>query len=93
MITSAAKLADGSLKGHSLGAALALFATTNMVNGQLDLPEYLYTYGTPRVGNYAFAQYFNSTAPKLYRVSKYPQSICICLLTSNQSINAIPFLT
>lgn len=45
--------------GHSLGAALATLTALDLA--RLYHPQiYLYTYGSPRVGNPAFAQYFET---------------------------------
>lgn len=53
--------------GHSLGAALATLATAFLVEaGQ---PVYgLYTFGSPRVGDSAFASAFDSRFKRAYRV-------------------------
>jgi len=48
--------------GHSLGAALSLLATLD-IQQELNnsVPITLYNFGSPRVGNKAFAQLFNQT--------------------------------
>lgn len=43
--------------GHSLGGALANLCAANLKNISGDSPISLYTYGSPRVGNRAFASY------------------------------------
>lgn len=56
--------------GHSLGGALAILCTADLKNifGNVDLT---YTFGQPRVGNQAFASWFQSTHPNIYRLIDY----------------------
>ncbi|KAJ3491707.1 hypothetical protein NLI96_g521 [Meripilus lineatus] len=58
------------LAGHSLGGALSELAALHMV---LNLPSSIHvkavTYGTPRVGNPAFASYFDSKVPDFQRIN------------------------
>ncbi|EGC33148.1 hypothetical protein DICPUDRAFT_154842 [Dictyostelium purpureum] len=50
------------ITGHSLGGALAIMAATDIYESQLTtLPLEMYTFGSPRVGDVAFAEYFEST--------------------------------
>lgn len=52
--------------GHSLGAALATL-TAAALSGYWVTPQ-VYTFGSPRVGDKAFAKDYNETIPKTYRV-------------------------
>lgn len=56
--------------GHSLGGALAILCTADLKNifGTVDLT---YTFGQPRVGNEAFANWFQSANPNVYRLVDY----------------------
>lgn len=56
--------------GHSLGGALAIFATADLHNvfGTVDLT---YTFGQPRVGNQAFADWFEARFTNVYRLVDY----------------------
>ncbi|EFX01310.1 lipase, class 3 [Grosmannia clavigera kw1407] len=63
------------VSGHSLGAAIAALAFASLVNGPYNVTT-AYTYGQPRTGNQAFANYLDSisgasdTEPGiLYRVT------------------------
>ncbi|MBP0001830.1 MAG: lipase family protein [Cyanobacteria bacterium SID2] len=58
------------ITGHSLGGALALLAALDIVE---TFPERqsqirMYNYGTPRVGNPVFAQYYSDRVPNSYRI-------------------------
>ncbi|KAN0034003.1 hypothetical protein ACTFIV_000483 [Dictyostelium citrinum] len=53
--------------GHSLGAALATLCVAE-VQGWYTLPTYSYTYGSPRVGDSVFVEYFNQIHKNNYRV-------------------------
>ncbi|KAA8498137.1 Lipase [Porphyridium purpureum] len=53
--------------GHSLGGALAtLFALDLKVSCGID--SEVYTFGQPRVGNKAFARFYNSEVPQTFRI-------------------------
>ena len=56
--------------GHSLGGALAILCTADLKNlfGNVDLT---YTFGQPRVGNDAFASWFQAVHPNVYRLIDY----------------------
>ncbi len=55
------------IAGHSLGGALALLAAVDIkANMRPSLPISLYTYGQPRVGNQAWANYVYSLFPNNY---------------------------
>jgi predicted lipase len=73
--------ADIILTGHSLGGALAVMAAADLqsIFGKV---KQLYTFGQPRVGNAAFANYMTNFIPNTFRVIDYgdqvphvPQSI------------------
>lgn len=56
--------------GHSLGGALATLASYD-IRTQLDHPPCrmeCYTFGAPRVGNYAFAYDYNKMVPNTWNV-------------------------
>lgn len=54
------------ITGHSLGAALAMFAAVELsVKTAGAVPLTLYTFGEPRVGNAAFAQWASSVLPDM----------------------------
>jgi len=54
--------------GHSLGGALAVLTAADLAVSYPNTSISVYTYGCPRVGNPAFAQYFNSLNSTSYRV-------------------------
>ena len=56
--------------GHSLGGALAILSTADLKNvfGNVD---YTYTFGQPRVGNQAFANWFRANHANTYRLVDY----------------------
>ncbi len=58
------------ITGHSLGGALAILCTADLKNlfGNVDLT---YTFGQPRVGNQAFADWFEAGHPNTYRLIDY----------------------
>jgi len=59
--------------GHSLGGALATFAILDIKN-TLKPPGTLkfYSFGSPRIGNDVFTDYFMNTLPNVYqRVTHY----------------------
>ena len=49
------------LTGHSLGAAIAVVAATYLVQSKHALGTIVYTYGQPRVGDFAFSQLFSDS--------------------------------
>jgi len=53
--------------GHSLGAALALLAALE-IGPTLGVPFTVYNFGEPRVGNTAFAQWYDAHIGNIYRV-------------------------
>lgn len=52
--------------GHSLGGAIATLAAADLFALTPDLT--LYTFGSPRVGDQAFATYFDKIVPDTYRI-------------------------
>jgi len=60
------------LTGHSAGAAMATLAAYDILSDykKYDL-KYLITFGSPRVGNKNFAEYFNKYSFTTYRVTHY----------------------
>jgi predicted lipase len=63
------------LTGHSLGGALATFATSDLSLSPLKPQLRLYTYASPRVGNLAFAQYLSGAVPNMYRIFNLADSV------------------
>jgi len=60
------------ITGHSLGGALATLCAVDIKTSVGAANSvYLYTFGTPRVGNAAFAQYFTSLTAENWRVIHY----------------------
>ena len=56
--------------GHSLGGALSIVAALD-IHAAFNNVEKVYTYGQPRVGNTAFANYFNQQIGDAFRVIHY----------------------
>jgi len=54
--------------GHSLGAALANFGAVDVAHHWPTHNLFMYVYGDPRTGNLAYAQYFDSVVPQVWRV-------------------------
>ncbi|GAM26207.1 hypothetical protein SAMD00019534_093820, partial [Acytostelium subglobosum LB1] len=54
--------------GHSLGGALATLCMADVVEWFSALPTMSYTFGSPRVGNIIFEEYYNSIQPNTWRV-------------------------
>lgn len=56
--------------GHSLGGALATLASADLASNYPNVKDQLrlYTYGAPRVGDRAFAEFLSAIAPNSYRV-------------------------
>lgn len=60
--------------GHSLGAAVATITLMHMMYDNVfanSPPVVIYTFGSPRVGTYQFAQKFDSLVPNNYRLVHY----------------------
>ena len=58
------------LTGHSLGGALATLAAYD-IRRELNVPPcsvVCYTFGAPRVGNYAFAHDYNQMVPNTWNI-------------------------
>jgi len=74
--------------GHSLGGALATLASVDF-HTHLSIPITSYTFGSPRVGNTAFATYYDSILPNTYR-STFKDDIVVHLPpTSMQSFHHV----
>jgi len=54
------------ITGHSLGGAIATLAAADLYSVTPDLT--LYTFGSPRVGDLAFATYFDKVVPDTFRL-------------------------
>ncbi|KAL4461570.1 hypothetical protein ABPG74_016194 [Tetrahymena malaccensis] len=54
------------ITGHSMGAAVAIFAALELKN--YVHVDYIYNFGQPRVGNKAFAEYIMNQLPQIKRV-------------------------
>ncbi len=63
------------LTGHSLGGALATFATSDLALSNLKPQLRLYTYASPRVGNLAFAKFLSGAVPNMYRIFNLADSV------------------
>ncbi len=67
--------------GHSLGGALAQLAALDIVTNLEDTLNgsdvCLYTFGSPSVGNAAFANLLNSKVPNFWRVENDGDPVCI----------------
>jgi triacylglycerol lipase len=63
------------LTGHSLGGALATFATSDLSLSKLKPQLRLYTYASPRVGNLGFAKYLSGAVPNMYRIFNLADSV------------------
>ena len=76
--------------GHSLGGAFATLASFDVVSSSLISSDQtvLYTYGSPRIGNYALAQAIEAVIPEIYRVVHWNDVVphlppCVFTLTEN----------
>ncbi|MEK3734431.1 MULTISPECIES: lipase family protein [Paenibacillus] len=56
------------ITGHSLGAALAVLCAVDVAANTARVPV-LFTYGSPRIGDPAFAQAFKRYVPNSYRIA------------------------
>ena len=62
--------------GHSLGGAIATLAAVDIVaSGVPSLHVRHYTFGSPRVGNKAFAQYADALLPTTQRITHYKDPV------------------
>jgi len=70
---------DIYMTGHSLGGAVAAIMAVHLVYDSVFSGDgndaYVYTYGEPRVGDYAFAQKFDALFPNAYRSVHYKDII------------------
>lgn len=69
-IISKYRTASIYVTGHSLGGAMAVVASLDL-KATFGKVDQFYTYGQPRVGNQAFATYFESQIGNLFRVVHY----------------------
>lgn len=60
--------------GHSLGGALAVLCAADIYRAYSRV-NYLYTYGTPRAGNTAFATYMHQALPNAIRVTHFKDPV------------------
>ncbi|RYP53472.1 hypothetical protein DL770_010989 [Monosporascus sp. CRB-9-2] len=72
-----------TVTGHSLGGALASLATVSMLGSGIDVTTF--TYGQPRTGNQAFANFVDQQAPqgKIFRVTHANDGVPQVVSTSN----------
>jgi len=61
--------------GHSLGGAMAAVCAIDFYNTYGIEPQYVYTFGEPRVGNLAFANYYNSKIHNHMRVTHHQDPV------------------
>ena len=58
--------------GHSLGGAMATFAALHIAKYQKNPPSIeVYHFGSPRIGNFAFAKHVVNTLPVFFRVTHH----------------------
>ncbi|KAI8911053.1 Alpha/Beta hydrolase protein [Gorgonomyces haynaldii] len=59
--------------GHSMGAAISSIALVEFLDRNPSVAPsnvYLYTYGQPRTGNFAWAKWYNTLGINIYRIAK-----------------------
>lgn len=61
--------------GHSLGAALAALAASELAHGQSLPVTAVYTFGQPRVGNQAFQAFYNTGPHVAWRVTHWKDPV------------------
>ncbi|EFA83435.1 hypothetical protein PPL_03582 [Heterostelium album PN500] len=71
--------------GHSMGGAISTFCTLELLDWFPNVPLFTYTYGSPRVGNNVFAEYYNSRQPNTWRVTN--QKDLVPHLPPQESVN------
>lgn len=57
--------------GHSLGGALATLCALNFTETHSANNLYVYTFGSPRVGNTVFAEFYDSHVPNTWRMTNH----------------------
>ena len=62
------------ITGHSMGAGIAALCAPNLHD--MGINTTLYTYGQPRGGNKAFANWVDTNMPNTYRVTYKDDGIC-----------------
>lgn len=55
--------------GHGLGGAMSVHCAADLVINLAFIPQYVYTFGEPRVGNKQFSQWYNSIVQNHFRVT------------------------
>ena len=60
--------------GHSLGGALAILCAIRFKESAVDV-DLVYTFGQPRVGNKAFADYYTASLPNTFRLINYADTV------------------
>lgn len=66
------------LSGHSLGGAVAILTAADLsLNNGFRGPMQVYTYGSPRVGDPTFAQFYNGLLPSTFRIVNLADTVPI----------------
>jgi hypothetical protein len=75
------------ITGHSLGGAVAMLTAADLIfsNDISANRVQVYTYGSPRVGDPTFVQYYNGLVPRTFRVVNLADSVPITPPESFQS--------
>ena len=60
--------------GHSLGAALATLASVDIKEAGLE-PVYVYTFGSPRVGDTKFAEWYTESMTNAHRITHHKDMV------------------
>ncbi len=56
------------ITGYSLGGAVAVLTAATLAEDRLKPQPQVYTYAMPRIGNLAFAEFYNQLVPQTYRI-------------------------
>lgn len=64
-----------NISGHSLGGAVATVASAILAEKYINIEFSCYTYGSPRVGNNDFKNYFKNNVKKYYRIMMHDDPI------------------
>jgi len=73
--TTYGKSSHFQITGHSLGGALAASCAIDFYVTYGVEPQYVYTFGEPRVGNSEFATYYNSKIHNHFRVTHHQDPV------------------
>lgn len=68
--------------GHSLGAALATLTAPALVDAYPNKKVELYTFGSPRVGNDKFVEYFRSRVQVVFRIANFRDPVALIPMDS-----------